>query len=382
MQIKIATIIGARPQIIKAAALSRAIRNKFPDKINEVIIHTGQHYENSLSKVFFEEMDIPEPDINLKIGSARHGKQTAAMIAKIEEALLKNKPDFVVLYGDTNTTLAGSIAAIKMHIPVVHIEAGLRSFNKTMPEEINRIVCDHSSTLLFAPTRTGVNNLINEGFKPHNNPPYTSDNPGVFHCGDIMFDNSQYYTNIAEKRSMILEENSIEDKEFVLCTIHRDNNTDNPDRLNTIFESLNEIASENETYIVLPMHPRTSKVLKQNLATELYKLVKNNPFLKIIPPATYFDFIVLEKNCKMIITDSGGVQKESYFFHKPCIILRPETEWIEIVKNKTAIIADADKIKILDAYRHFITSGKLTFPPVFGDGNAAEFICNEIIKAS
>ena len=380
MQIKIVTIIGARPQIIKTAALSRAVKNNFSEKITEVIVHTGQHYDANMSDVFFEEMEIPQPDYYLNIGSASHGKQTAAMIEKIEVVLLKEKPDLVILYGDTNSTLAGSIAASKINIPIVHIEAGLRSFNKSMPEEINRIVCDHTSTLLFTPTRTGLNNLIKEGFKPHNSPPYTPDNPGIFHCGDIMYDNSLYYASIAEKRTKILEKNSIRNKEFILCTIHRDNNTDNTDRLNAIFEALNEIASENETQIILPLHPRTSKILEQTLANELYESVNNNPFLKIIAPASYLEIITLEKNCKMTITDSGGIQKESYFFHKPCIILRPETEWIEIVQNKAAIIADANKKNILNAYRHFEMANDLSFPPVFGDGHAAEFICEKILK--
>ena len=380
----ILTIIGARPQIIKSSALSRAIRNNFSDKIRETIVHTGQHYDNNMSKVFFDEMGVPEPDYNLGVGSASHGKQTALMIEKIEEILLNDKPDFVVLFGDTNSTLAGSIAASKMHIPVVHIEAGLRSFNKSMPEEINRIVCDHTSTLLFSPTRTGLNNLINEGFKPHTSPPFTPDNPGIFHCGDVMFDNSLYFADIAEKKSKILEVNNLKNGKFILGTIHRDNNTDIPSRLNEIFEAFFKIANQEEIDIVLPLHPRTSKILKQNLKPELYESVINsqsrNFGIKIIPPASFFDIIVLEKNCRMVMTDSGGVQKEAYFFQKPVIILRPETEWVEITENKAGIITDANRENIIRAYDHFKSEDNLTFPPVFGDGKAAEFICGEIIK--
>ncbi len=380
--IKIVTIIGARPQIIKAAALSRAIRNKYSGEISEVIIHTGQHYDKNMSNVFFNEMGIPEPDYNLGVGSGTHGRQTAAMIEKIEDILIKEKPAFVVLFGDTNSTLAGSVAAAKIHIPIAHIEAGLRSFNKSMPEEINRIVCDHTSTLLFTPTRAGLNNLIREGFKPHNKPPYITDNPGVFHCGDVMYDNSLYFGELAEKRSDILKRLNIISGGFVLATIHRDNNTDNPERLNAIFEALIQIAGDKEIDVVLPLHPRTSKMMKQNLSEELYDNIENSPFIKIIPPASFFDITALERNCKIVMTDSGGVQKEAYFFKKPVVILRTETEWVEIVENGTGIISDADTEKIIEAYNYFEDVETLTFSPVFGDGKAAEFICSEIVNAS
>ncbi len=380
--IKIVTIIGARPQIIKAAALSRAIRNKYYGEIGEVIIHTGQHYDENMSNVFFNEMGIPEPDYNLGVGSGTHGRQTAAMIEKIEDILIKEKPDFVVLFGDTNSTLAGSVAAAKIHIPIAHIEAGLRSFNKSMPEEINRIVCDHTSTLLFTPTRAGLNNLIREGFKPHNNPPYTTDNPGVFHCGDVMYDNSLFFGELAEKKSDILERLNIISGGFVLATIHRDNNTDNPERLSAIFAALYTIAKDNEIDVVLPLHPRTSKMMRQNLSEELNDKIESSSFFKIIPPASFFDITALERNCKIVMTDSGGVQKEAYFFKKPVVILRPETEWVEIVENGTGIISDADTEKTIEAYNYFEGVETLNFPPVFGDGKAAEFICNEIVKAS
>ena len=380
--IKIITIIGARPQIIKAAAIIRAIRNKFSDQISEIIVHTGQHYDRNMSKIFFDELEIPKPDYNLNIGSASHGKQTALMIEGIEKILLTEKPHSIILYGDTNSTLAGAVAAAKIHIPVFHIEAGLRSFNKKMPEEINRIVCDHSSTLLFSPTLTGFNNLIREGFDPDTKPPYNIDNPGIYHCGDVMFDNSIYFSEVAEKKSGILKQLNLSPGKFILTTIHRDNNTDNPERLNAIFSALKNIAENQNINIVLPIHPRTSKLLKNNLSTGLYQAIKNNPLIKTISPVSFLDMIVLEKNTEMIFTDSGGVQKEAYFFQKPCIIMRSETEWKEIVENKAAIVTDADETRILNAYEHFKKSNKILFPPIFGNGKASEFICEEIIKNS
>ena len=226
--IKIVTIIGARPQIIKAAALSRAIKNKFSNEIEEIIVHTGQHYDQNMSQVFFDELGIPAPNYNLGVGSGKHGEQTAKMIEGIEEILLKENPDYLVVYGDTNSTLAGAIAASKIHIPIVHIEAGLRSFNKSMPEEINRICCDHCSTMLFSPTETGYKNLINEGFNPENKKPFTIDNPGIYHCGDVMYDNSLYFGSKANSQQPTAN------SQYILCTIPRNNNTDEPERLSAI----------------------------------------------------------------------------------------------------------------------------------------------------
>jgi len=380
--IKILTIIGARPQIIKAAALNRAIRNKFCNKITEIIVHTGQHYDENMSNVFFGEMQIPKPDYNLNVGSAGHGNQTAQMIVGIEEILLIEKPDFIILYGDTNSTLAGAVAAAKIHIPIVHIEAGLRSFNKNMPEEINRITCDHASTLLFSPTKTGFNNLVKEGFNTDNKPSFTIDNPQIYHCGDVMFDNSLHFSEIAENKSNIINKLNLQKNQFILGTIHRDNNTDKSNRLNAIFSALNKISTKNKITTVLPLHPRTSKLLKKNLSKELYQEIFNNHFIKIVKPVSFFDMIALEKNAKIIMTDSGGVQKEAYFFEKPCIIMRSETEWVEIVENKTAIVADADEQKIIDSFNFFDNNKELTYPKIFGDGRAAEFICEEIIKTA
>ncbi|MBK9283884.1 MAG: UDP-N-acetylglucosamine 2-epimerase (non-hydrolyzing) [Sphingobacteriaceae bacterium] len=378
--IKIITVIGARPQIIKAAALSRAISNKFKSEIEEIIVHTGQHYDANMSGVFFDELNIPKPHYNLNTGSGSHGVQTAAMIVGIEEILVKEKPQAIVLYGDTNSTLAGAIAASKIHIPIIHIEAGLRSFNKAMPEEINRIMCDHASTLLFSPTKTGFANLLKEGFRDNNKAPYNSDNPKIYHCGDVMYDNSLFFSAIAEEKTSILNTLQLENGKFVLATIHRNNNTDDPTRLTAIFKALNRIAVENKIKVVLPLHPRTSKLLNQNLEAELLNEVKNNGLLHITEPASFLEMIALEKNCKMVITDSGGVQKEAFYFEKPCIILRPETEWVELVECGTAVIADANEKKIVAAYQNFLNANNLDFPKLYGDGHAAEFICAQIVE--
>lgn len=378
--IKIVTIIGARPQIIKAAALSRAIRNRFSEKITELIVHTGQHYDENMSQVFFDELDIPHPDYNLNTGSGTHGKQTASMIEGIEEILLKEKPQAIVLYGDTNSTLAGAIAASKIGVPVVHIEAGLRSFNKSMPEEINRITCDHVSTLLFSPTAAGYANLVKEGFDPNTKSPFTADRPGIFHCGDIMYDNSLYFSDLAEEKTDLLQRLDLQGKQFLLATIHRNNNTDEPERLNALFSALFRICDAHGEELVLPLHPRTTKLLTQNLTPELYSKVMTHPRIHLIPPVSFLEMISLEKNAGMVLTDSGGVQKEAYFFQRPCIILRSETEWVELVQTGNAILANADEQKIIDAYLHFKKAGSLEFPSVFGDGHAAEFMCEQLLN--
>ena len=363
---KIVTIIGARPQIIKAAALSRAIKEHFADMIHEVIVHTGQHYDNNMSQVFFDELGVPQPDYNLHVGSASHGQQTAKMIEGIERVLMDEKPDFIVLYGDTNSTLTGAVAASKIHVPIIHIEAGLRSFNKRMPEEINRIVCDHCSTLLFTPTQAGFDNLAKEGFKMDNDGPYTINNPKVYHCGDIMYDNSLYFSKIADQKADILKRLGLGGKPYALATLHRDSNTDNPERLNDILEAFTELSKE--ITIVLPMHPRTRK----------HASGFHSDNVIVIEPVSFLEMIQLEKHAQLILTDSGGVQKESYFFQKPCVILRPETEWVEIVETCAATLVDADKDKILTTSRHYLQQPPVDFPEIFGDGHAAEFILEKI----
>lgn len=377
--IKVLTVIGARPQIIKAAAMSRAIAGSYSDSISEIIVHTGQHYDENMSEVFFQELGIPQPDYNLHVGSGQHGQQTAAMIAGLEELLVKEEPNAIVVYGDTNSTLAAAVAASKIHVPVVHIEAGLRSFNKKMPEEVNRILCDHVSTLLFSPTGRGLENLVNEGFKRDNPGPYTMDNPRIYHCGDVMYDNSMHFAQVAEEKTTILRDLGVEENDFILSTIHRNNNTDEPERLTAIFEALIEVSDTAQMPVVLPLHPRTAKLLENNLLGDLYQKVQASDRIKIVPPASFLEMIALEKNATIILTDSGGVQKESFFFQKPCVILRPETEWVELVENGNAIIADASKDKIIDAFQTFSSGSDLSYPAFYGDGRAAEFICGEIL---
>jgi UDP-GlcNAc3NAcA epimerase len=376
---KIVTVIGARPQIIKAAALSRAIKSHYANEIQEIIVHTGQHYDENMSQVFFDELQIPHPDHNLHVGSASHGVQTARMTEGIEALLLKERPDFIVLYGDTNSTLAGAVAAAKIHVPIVHIEAGLRSFNKSMPEEINRIVCDHCSTLLFTPTKAGLENLKREGFPIDNADPYTIDNPKVYHCGDIMYDNSLHFADIAEEKTDIIQRMELANKPFILATIHRDSNTDHPERLSAVFSALMRLSMECQ--VVLPLHPRTSKLLKTNLKEDLQAQIFNSQSIHLIPPVSFLEMIALERHAQLVMTDSGGVQKEAYFFKKPCIILRPETEWVEIVQTGNAILADADESRITQAWQHFKGNPPTTFPEIFGDGHAAEFMLEKMLKA-
>ena len=377
--IKFVTVIGARPQFIKAAALSRAIANKYPEAVQEVIVHTGQHYDDNMSQVFFDEMKIPRPDYMLDVGSGAHGAQTAAMIEGIEEILLKEKPDCVVLYGDTNSTLAGAIAASKHFLPIAHIEAGLRSFDKQMPEEINRILCDHVSSFLFSPTVTGVANLVHEGFALDNDGPYHMNNPKVYHCGDVMYDNTLFFSEYCRENVDIVESLGLKPGEFILATIHRNTNTDVPERLSAIFSAFLELTEKHGQIILLPLHPRTRKVLDANLAPEILRRVKNSDRLKLILPVSFLEMTALESACNLVVTDSGGVQKESFFLEKPCIVLRPQTEWVELVASGTAILTDADKDRILAAFTHFHQATDLQFPQTFGDGHAAEFIVSEIV---
>lgn len=377
--IKIVTIIGARPQIIKAAAISRAIKNNFANAITEIIVHTGQHYDENMSQVFIKQMDIPEPKYNLNVGSGTHGKMTALMIEGIEKILLEEKPDYLLVYGDTNSTLAGAIAASKIHVPIVHVEAGLRSYNKSMPEEINRIMCDHASTLLFSPTLTGYNNLLKEGFNENQDKEANPDNPAIYHCGDVMYDNSLYFADIAERTSSILKEHDLVYGKFILATIHRDYNTDNAERMKQLFLAFNSITTNYQLDVALPLHPRTNKLLEQQLGGDLLANIKNNPRIKFMPPVSFFDMIMLEKNSNLVMTDSGGVQKEAFYFQKPCIILRTETEWKEIVEAGTAQLCDANESEIIKAFDYFYKNKNLTFPAIFGDGNAAKFICDKII---
>lgn len=352
----ILTVIGARPQFIKAAVLSRLIRQKYSKDFKEILVHTGQHYDENMSDVFFNEMDIPEPDYNLNIGSGNHGKMTGLMLGAIEELLLKIEPDYLLVYGDTNSTLAGALAASKLHIPVVHVEAGLRSFNMEMPEEQNRIVADHLSTFLLCPTDTAVINLNNEGLTT-----------GVFNVGDIMLDASLFYRKKAEITKSKLPEDVKTLEKFFLITLHRAENTDSFDRLSSIVMALNKI--ENRTG-VLPLHPRTKKMLaKWGLSFKDH--------IKVIEPVGYLDMIRLETSCDFIITDSGGVQKEAYFFKKPCITMRDQTEWVETIGTGANILVGARGKDIIKAIK------KLPMPKnwvgLYGNGNSGKIILEKLL---
>jgi UDP-GlcNAc3NAcA epimerase len=377
--IKILTVIGARPQIIKASALDRAIKGSHSKEIEEIILHTGQHYDDAMSDVFFREMGISVPDYNLNVGSGTHGKQTAAMMEGIEKVAMIEKPAAIVVYGDTNSTLAAAITASKLKIPLVHIEAGLRSFNKTMPEEINRIVCDHCSTLLFTPTHAGYSNLVREGFNPNNESPFSINKPGIFHCGDVMYDNTLYFSDVAEANAGIIDKLKLKNKEFLLLTIHRDSNTDVPERLNAILDTINAISMREQVPVVFPMHPRTSAALEK-VKHSAMKDIRENPLFKIIQPSSFLEMLLLEKRCVMVLTDSGGVQKEAFFLHRPCIVLRSETEWTELVECGNSILADANRERIKEAYNQFKGKKKISYPVLYGDGNAADFICKELIR--
>ncbi|WP_035588018.1 non-hydrolyzing UDP-N-acetylglucosamine 2-epimerase [Hippea jasoniae] len=375
---KILTILGARPQFIKAGAVSRAIKEyneqltNHKSLITEIIVHTGQHYDANMSDIFFEEMKIPKPDYYLGIGGKSHGAMTGQMIEKIEEVTLKEKPDWIMVYGDTNSTLAGAIVASKLHIKLAHVEAGLRSFNMKMPEEVNRILTDRVSDILFCPTDTAVENLKKEGF------PFitaSGNKQRIVNVGDVMLDVALYYKQFAKPPNH-LPIHSLTHSSFILCTIHRAENTDNPERLKNIFEALEKIAKD--TQIVLPLHPRT----KQKL--EKLSLPLNS--ITIIDPIGYLEMIWLLDNCELVITDSGGLQKEAYFFKKPCITLRDETEWVELVEIGANVLVGADKDKIVKVvndsdryFEKFYSQLSLnTFTNIYGDGKAGKLICNYI----
>ena len=360
---KILTVLGARPQFIKAGSVSREIAKH--NDIKEIIIHTGQHYDTNMSDIFFEEMKIPKPDYFLGIGGKSHGAMTGQMIEKIEEVCLKEKPDWIMVYGDTNSTLAGAIVASKLHIKLAHIEAGLRSFNMKMPEEVNRILTDRVSDILFCPTNIAVENLRNEGF------PFCTANgkQTVVNSGDVMQDGAWFYKQFAKKPKLFKNQKN-EIKNYVLCTIHRAENTDSPQRLEAIFEALNEIAKERQ--IILPLHPRTKKIL-QNFKVEIENLT-------IIEPVGYLEMVWLINYADLIMTDSGGLQKEAFFFHKPCITLRDETEWVELVDIGANIIVGSDRKKIFSAYKYIFEKNIDFELNLYGNGQASKNIISTLIK--
>jgi UDP-GlcNAc3NAcA epimerase len=361
MKIKIVTIVGARPQFIKAAAVSRALRRL--DDVREILVHTGQHYDDNMSKIFFRELDISEPDYHLGIGSGSHGLQTGRMLEAIESVLIAEQPHAVVVYGDTNSTLAGALAAAKLNIPNAHVEAGLRSFNRRMPEETNRVVADHVADLLFAPTETAKRNLIIEGVSE----------AAIHLVGDVMYDAALYYGSKAERESFILKKLAMKPKEYILATVHRAENTDDSTCLKRIFEALMQVSGD--VPIILPVHPRTRQALERETL-----LSRVATALALIEPVGYLDMVMLERNAKLIVTDSGGVQKEAFFHQVPCVTLRGETEWVELIEfgwNRLAPPFSAASIAevMREALGRFPT---LTLSP-YGDGHSAEGIVRILI---
>lgn len=354
---KIVTVVGARPQFVKAAVVSRALQQQ--QGMQEIIVHTGQHYDNNMSDIFFVEMQIPKPAYNLAIKESLHGAMTAKMLMGIEEILLREKPGVVLVYGDTNSTLAASLAASKLHIPVAHVEAGLRSYNMQMPEEINRILTDKVSSLLFCPTQQAVDNLQAEGF--------TQSFYHVHLTGDVMFDAALFY--FEQSNASIFEKLSLEQNNYILATIHRAENTDNSENLSAIIDALNEL--NNIQKVIVPLHPRTTKLLAQlNIV----------PAFTVIEPVGYFDMLQLLHNCSLVITDSGGLQKEAYFFKKFCVVMREQTEWTELVTNGFAAIAGSDKEKIITISTQFLKSSFTDKPGLYGNGNAGEKIAGILEK--
>lgn len=352
---KIITILGARPQFIKASAISREIKTH--PEVQEIIIHTGQHFSDNMSDIFFKELDLPKPKYNLGINNCSHGEMTGRMIIEIEKILIEERPDFVIVYGDTNSTLAGAIATKKLNIKLVHIEAGLRSFNMQMPEETNRILTDRISDYLFCPTQNAYNNLCIEG--------YNKFNCKVLNYGDVMYDSMLYYSDFAKKPDIEIPDN------YVLATIHRQDNTDIKTNLLSICLALNEI--KNQTNIILPIHPRTRKKLPF-ICNELLKGIT------VIEPVGYLEMLYLTKNCNLVITDSGGLQKEAYFNKKPCIVLRNETEWIELIENKVAFLCGTDRDKILSTYNDINKTDFNFSKNIFGFGSASKTIIWQLMN--
>jgi UDP-N-acetylglucosamine 2-epimerase len=359
---KIISIVGARPQFIKAAFVSKKLKEQ---GVKEILVHTGQHYDFNLSEVFFKELNLAKPKYNLGIGSGRHGEQTGRMISEIEKVLLQEKPNFVVVYGDTNSTLAGALAAAKLHIPVAHVEAGLRSYNKNMPEEINRVLTDHISEILFAPTDTAVNNLKNEGITKN-----------VYKVGDVMFDIALQTKKIVDEEK-IIKRYGLKKKNFILVTIHRAENTDNKENLRNIWLALKAVAKKG-IKVFFTVHPRTKKALKK------YGFFRDNfpKNLVLNEPVSYFEMVALESNAKVIVTDSGGVQKEGYFFKTPCVITRKETEWTELVDIEWNMLAGSSKDKIITLIQTYYnkTSLKDKWVGFYGNGRASEKIAKMFLK--
>jgi UDP-GlcNAc3NAcA epimerase len=361
---KILTILGARPQFVKAAVVSRAITryNESGGAIREKIVHTGQHFDDNMSKVFFDEMQIPAPAHRLDIGGMGHGAMTGKMLVGIEQILMDEKPDWVLVYGDTNSTLAGALAACKLNIPVAHVEAGLRSFNRAMPEEINRILADRIARLLLCPTKTAVNNLIDEGMAP----PAQS----IVLAGDVMYDASRFYASLAPESPATLQGTGFD--KYILCTLHRAENTDSPVRLKALINALDRIAGE--IPVIIPLHPRTKKRLE-----EVDESLPSN--VHAIDPVGYLEMLSLLQGCSAVMTDSGGLQKEAYFFRKNCVTMREETEWVELLEAGCSTLVGADEEAVFQGYRAAIDTPFMASEGIYGDGSAGDKVVSSLIKA-
>lgn len=358
---KICIVVGNRPQFIKAAALYRAAS----PEIEFSLIHSGQHFDHNLSRIFFEEMSLPEPDYFLGVGGYSHGKMTGIMLEKIEEIMMNDRPDWAIVFGDTNTTLAGALAASKLHIPLAHVEAGLRSFNREMPEEINRILTDHCANLLFTPNTQSSDQLKKEGM--------ASDKVKV--VGDVMFDTFMHYASEATERSQVLDKHQLQQETYVLATFHRQENTDDKTKLQQLIKGFTEVSKIHP--VIIPLHPRTRKKLSE------YGLMEEaTQHLRLIDPVGYLDMIELEKNAKAIFTDSGGVQKEAFYANRPCFILRNETEWVELVEYGNHQLIGTDSTKIAHALSQTHNTNNSTPPNLYGDGKAAEKILDALCVAT
>lgn len=375
---KLLTIIGARPQFIKAAALSRTILSYFKDEITEYILHTGQHYDPNMSDIFFEELNIPKPHFHFNFNNTTTKETHNQLVDEIRKVIQQLHPDMVLVYGDTNSTLAGAEAAHLEQVPLAHVEAGLRSYNDQMPEEHNRVQTDQWSQLLFAPTETAISNLTKEGIVNAKNTHDSQFPRLVVQCGDIMYDNSLYFAELSESRKEILKELRVKENQYVLATIHRNFNTDNLVRLISIFDALSEISKE--IPVLLPLHPRTLKSIVNEFEEEMLDKMEDASNLIIIEPLSFLEITFLEQHAKMIITDSGGVQKEAFFFKKPSLILRPETEWVEIVNSGAALLVDADPERIMEAFHRFSEHPPQKFPPIFGEGDSAHLILETMLQ--
>ncbi len=359
---KILTVVGARPQFIKAGVVSRIIRDNFSDRLNEVLVHTGQHYDENMSEIFFKQLDLPQPKVNLEIGSSGHGEQTGKMLSLLEKVFIQEKPDMVVVYGDTNSTLAGALAAVKIHLPVAHVEAGLRSWNRKMPEEINRVMVDHISSLLFCPSDVSINNLKQEGILE-----------GVVKTGDVMHDSALYCANKAEQKmdnfDGLCKEFGVSPGNYYLATVHRAENTDQIENLKEIVSSFERLPKK----VIWPVHPRTKKTIEEN------KIVCGNNII-LTAPFSYLDMILFLKNAEMILTDSGGVQKEAMFFETPCVTLRSETEWTETLDSGWNILSGIDANQILATVETHSNTPKKNAEQIYGTGKSADKVITAILS--